>query len=134
MICTLGNLDPFNFDPFVGPQQVSQFTKHLTGNEFFEFADGDVVPKSMILFNISCNFPQKCSALGWLLSVDYDEFCEIGANKKYADIEDLMNNLTIGAIGIEYGGELQQPKITSTKMPMNWDLMGKYVNLGQVAR
>ena len=112
MIIGLKELEPINI-PTIDNQEASMFTNHLTGNEIFKF-DGNVKPQLLLIHSLKYNYPSHSFATGWLLSIDYDTLMTL--SNQYQNDDDYNSSLKkymVGSIHIEYGGTLQETRITS---------------------
>lgn len=114
MIMQLREMEPFNIPP-VDNHQAGLFTKHLTGNEIFEF-NGDKTPKAFLIHSLKYNYPRHSFAHGWLLSVDVDTFLNMCNSGGHSTMEPILKSTIIGSIQIEYGGDLPNTKIIANKV------------------
>ncbi len=115
LIC-LKEIDPFNIPP-VDNQQAAMFTKHLTGTETFEF-DATQKPKSVLFYDLKYNYPRHSYAHGWLLSIDIDTLSDICNSGEVSTMEPILKTYIVGAIHIEYGGNLAGIRLEANKLSL----------------
>jgi hypothetical protein len=109
MLITLGSLEPFNVPP-VDNHQAAMFTKNLNGKETFEF-DGEIRPKSFMLYEVKYNLPRHSYAHAFLLSVNIDAFLNECNATRHNTMEPIMKKYVMGRISIEYGGDLTHTQL-----------------------
>ncbi len=116
MIMQLREMEPFNIPP-VDNHQAGLFTKHLKGNEIFEF-NGDKTPKAFLIHSLKYNYPRHSFATGWLLSVNIDTFLDMCNSGRHQTMEPILKSTVIGSIQIEYGGDLPSTSIKANKVSL----------------
>ena len=107
MLLMLQQVQAANISSVTNNQEAAQFMRHLTGNEMFDF-NSKIMPKSMLIHSLKCNYPSHSVASGWLYRVSLDQI----------EISDYSNEqlqeLMIGTITIEFGGTLKDEVRIST--------------------
>ncbi len=113
----LSQVEPFSA-PHIDKHQAALFSAHLTPSDTFDF-NGDKIPKSMLLHTLKFNLPRHSFAHGYLLSIDVDRFIQICETGVYKSMGEILQIYVIGAIEIEYGGEMSDTKIRAKSLKLN---------------
>ena len=112
----LKDIEPFNIPP-VENYIATKFMRHLSGNETFEF-NGDTIPLSVMIFEINYQYPDYSYAYGLMLSIDIDTFYSLCNNLLDENMEPMLKNYGVGKIKIEFGGNLDDVKITANSLSL----------------
>jgi hypothetical protein len=114
MLLTVGELEPFNVAS-VDNHQAAMFTRNLNGKVTFLF-DGEIRPKSFMLYEVKYNLPRHSYAHAFLLSIDIDGFLNECNTNRHNTMEPIMKKYVIGKISIEYGGDLASTQVSARPM------------------
>lgn len=101
-IIKLREIEPSSL-PSIDLQVASLFLSHLSPDISFIF-DGTTLPQASVYYSIDYNPYYHSIGEAFLLSVETDAFLELCASGKYPTLEDILNEVMVGKLHVEYDG------------------------------
>jgi tetratricopeptide (TPR) repeat protein len=101
-IIKLRKIEPSSL-PSIDLKIASSFLSHLSPDISFIF-NGTTLPQASVYYSIDYNPYYHSIGEAFLLSVDTDTFLELCASGKYPTLEDILNEVMVGKLHVEYDG------------------------------